>query len=290
MKPPTKCGLILATLFGLVFSAVSVLVLIQIPDDIHAGQWDSALFKAVFVVIFGCFGFPILITVFFKWKVAVQAARSRAKYPEQPWLWRADWAARRISDSSMSSMIGWWLIAVCYNVFSLPLLLLLFREVFTKGNYRALLGMLFPIISFVLLAIAISTSRRWRRFGKSVFIMSDASGKIGGTLTGSIEVQKPFATTEMEFNLELSCVQRKWSGSGKQRSMKESKLLKMENTARLDANGKIPVEFSVPTNAREVNFQNGSSQIIWRLEVDMDSSSTGPMYSATFDVPVFKMD
>lgn len=288
MRPPTKFGLILATLFGLVFSAVSVLVLIQIPNDIHVGKWDDALFKAVFVVVFGCFGFPILITVFFKWKVAAQAAVSRAKYPDQPWLWRADWAAGRIPDSSVSSMIGWWLIAVCYNAFSLPLILLLFHQVFTNGNYRALLGLVFPCVGLVLLAVAITVSRRWRRFGKSVFVLSDGPGKIGGTLAGLIEVQKPFATTETEFNLELSCVQRKWSGSGKQRSMKESKLWHAENTARLDADGKIPVEFSVPANTREANFQNGGNQIIWRLEVDMDSSSSGPMYSATFDVPVFK--
>ena len=186
-------------------------------------------------------------------------------------------------------MIVWWLIAVCYNAFSLPVLLLLFHEVFAKGNYRALLGLVFPGLGFILLAIAISMSRRWRRFGKSVFVMSNGPGKIGGTLAGSIGVQKSFATTEMEFNLQLSCVQRKWSGSGKQRSMKESKLWHAENTARLDANGKIPVELSVPANGREANLQNGGNQIIWRLEVDMDSSSSGPVYSATFDVPVFKI-
>ena len=242
------------------------------------------------VIVLGCTGFPILITVFLKWKVAAQAARSCAKYPDQPWLWRADWADRRIPDSSISSMIVWWLIAVCYNAFSLPLLLLLVHEVFTKGNYRALLGLVFPGLGFVLLAIAMSTSRRWRRFGKSIFVMSNGPGKIGGTLAGSIEVQKSFVTTETEFNLQLSCIQRKWSGPGKQRSMKESKLWQAENTARLDASGKIPVEFSVSANAREVNLQNGGNQIIWRLEVDMDSSSSGPVYSATFDVPVFKMN
>jgi len=290
MRPPTRFGLILATLFGLVFAAASVLALIQIPSDVHVGKWSDALFKAVFVVVLGCFGFPILITVFFKWKVAVQAARSRAKYPDQPWLWRADWAAGRIPDSSISNMIGWWLIAVCYNAFSLPLLLLLFHEVFIKGNYRALLRLVFPGIGFVLLAIAITTSRRWRRFGKSVLVMPNGPGKIGGTLAGSIEVQKSFATTEMEFNLHLTCVQRKWSGSGNQRSMKESKLWRAENKVRLDASGKIPVAFSVPANVREANLQNGGNQIIWRLEADMDPSSNGPDYSATFDVPVFKIN
>lgn len=290
MRPPTRLGLILVTLFGLVFAAASVLALIQIPDDVHAGKWGDALFKAVFVVVLGCMGFPILITVLFKWKIAVHAARSRAKYPDQPWLWRADWAAGRIPDSSISSMMVWWLIAVCFNAFSLPLLLLLFHEVFTRGNYRALVGLVFPGLGLILLAIAISTSRRWRRFGKSVFVMSGGPGKIGGTLAGSIETQKPFTTTETEFNLKLSCVQCKWSGSGKQRSMKESKLWRAENTARLDASGKIPVEFSVPANVREANLQNGGNQIIWRLEVDMDSSSSGPAYSATFDVPVFKMN
>ncbi len=292
MKPPTRTGLILVTLFALPFAALSIVSLTQAIAYARTGDWHNAVFETMAVIVLGCIGFGILTVVFFKWKVAIQTARGRAKYPDKPWLWRSDWAAGRITDSAHSNLIGWWLIAICYNTFTLPILILVPHEVVVKGNYRALVALLFPCIGIVLIAVATITTRRWRKFGKSVFVMSNVPGVIGGALAGSIEFQKPLQT-DVEFQLQLSCIQRKTRAGGvsmksnNRSSMVETELWQEEKTVRMDARGTIPVEFLVPAKARAADIQKSSNQIIWRLDVDAQVPDAS--YAASFDVPVFKV-
>jgi len=292
MKSPTKFGLIFVTLFALPWAAISVAALVQTITYVCAGNFRDAIFEAIAVILCGCLGFGLLATVFARWKVAVRAARGRAKHPNEPWLWRPDWAAGRVEDSTFSSMVFWLFFAVCYNAASLPILFLVLHEVIVKQNYRILLALLFPCIGVVLIAVATLTTRRWRKFGKSVFVMSNVPGVIGGALAGSIEFQKPLQT-DVEFQLQLSCIQRKTraggvSVQGKNRSsMVETELWQEEQAVQLDEHGTIPVEFLVPAKARAADIQKDSNQIIWRLNVDAPVS--GVSYAASFDVPVFKV-
>jgi hypothetical protein len=292
MKPPTRTGLVFLTLFALPWAAISVAGVVQAVNYARAGNLHDAIFEAIAVILCGCMGFGILTAVFAKWKVAAQAARGRAKHPNEPWLWRPDWAAGRVEDSTHSKMVLLWMFAVCWNAVSLPILFLVLDEVIVKKNFPILLALLFPCIGFGLVVWARKATARWRKFGKSVFVMSNVPGVIGGALAGSIEFQKPLQT-DVEFQLQLSCIQRKTRAGGvsmksnNRSSMVETELWQEEKTVQMDARGTIPVEFLVPAKARAADIQKGSNQIIWRL--DVDAPVAGLSYSASFDVPVFKV-
>ena len=292
MKPPTRTGLVFLTLFALPWAAISVAGVVQAVNYARAGNLHDAIFEAIAVILCGCMGFGILTAVFVKWKVAAQATRGRAKHPNEPWLWRPDWAAGRVEDSTHSKMVLLWMFAVCWNAVSLPILFLVLHEVIVKKNFPILLALLFPCIGFGLVVWARKATARWRKFGKSVFVMSNVPGVIGGALAGAIEFQKPLQT-DVEFQLQLSCIQRKTRAGGvsmksnNRSSMVETGLWQEEKTVQIDARGTIPVEFLVPAKARAADIQKGSNQIIWRL--DVDAPVAGLSYSASFDVPVFKV-
>jgi hypothetical protein len=292
MKSPTKFGLIILTLFALPWAAISIGALIQAVHYVQAGNWHDAIFETVAVILCGCIGFGILTAVVLKWKVAVQSAKGRAEHPNEPWLWRPDWAVGRVGDSTQSTMVLLWMFAVCWNVVSLPISVLVLNDAITKGSYRALLGLIFQCVGIALIFWARKTTARWRKFGKSVFVMSNVPGVVGGALAGAIEFQKA-VQTGVEFNLELSCIQRKARKGGvsvqgsNRNSMVETELWQEEKTVQLDARGAIPVEFLIPAKARAADVQKGSNQIIWRLTVD--APVAGVSYTASFDVPVFKV-
>ncbi len=285
--------MVILTLFALPWVAISIGALIQVTHYLRVGNWHDAIGETIAVVLCGCIGFGILTAVVIKWKVAVQSAKGRAEHPNEPWLWRPDWAAGRVADSTYSNMILLWMFAVCWNAVSLPVSVLVLNDAITKGNYRALLGLVFQCLGIFLILWARKTTARWRKFGRSVFVMSSLPGSVGGTLAGAIEFQKPIRA-DVEFNLELSCIQRKTrkggvsvQGNNRSASMQETELWQEEKTVQLDARGAIPVEFLIPAKARAADIQKGGNQIIWRLTAD--APVAGVSYTASFDVPVFKV-
>jgi hypothetical protein len=293
MKSPTKFGLIILTLFALPWVAISIGALIQLAHYARAGNWHDAVVEIISVILCGCIGFGILAAVLLKWKVAAQSAKGRAEHPNEPWLWRPDWAVGRVADSTQSNMALLWMFAACWNVACLPVSVLVLNDAISKGNYRALLALIFQCFGIVLILWARRSTARWRKFGKSVFVMSNVPGVVGGTLAGAIEFQKPFQTN-VEFDLQLSCIQRKTrkgglsvQGNNRRNSMQETELWEAEQTVQLDARGAIPIEFLIPAKARAADIEKGGSQIIWRLTVD--APVAGVSYTASFDVPVFKV-
>lgn len=292
MKSPTKFGLIILTLFALPWAAISIGALIQTVHYVNAVNWHDAIGETIAVILCGCIGFGILTAVVLKWKVAAQSAKGRAEHPNEPWLWRPDWAVGRVADSTQSNMILLWMFALCWNAVSLPVSVLVLDDAIVKGNHKALLGLIFQCFGIFLILWARMTTARWRKFGKSVFVMSNVPGAVGGALAGVIEFQKPIQT-EVVFNLELSCIQRKTRTGGvsvqgsNRNSMVETELWQEEKTVQLDARGAIPIEFLIPAKARAADIQKSSNQIIWRLTVD--APIAGVSYIASFDVPVFKV-
>ena len=84
---------------------------------------DPVLVRIMFVVLalaFGGVGFGGILAVV-RGRSAVEEALAReARHPEAPWLWREDWAARRITDSSMAEMGAAWAFAILWNLISIP--------------------------------------------------------------------------------------------------------------------------------------------------------------------------
>src|SRR5262245_19668518 len=120
-KPPQAKGVwgavIFLLLFGTPFLVLGGAGAIKGFQSIAAGRtkdWPLAVLGP----FFACIGLLAYIGAFFVPRTARRDAELHAKFPNQPWLWKSDWASKRIRESA--AVVWWiWIIAGIWNTFSL---------------------------------------------------------------------------------------------------------------------------------------------------------------------------
>src|SRR5262249_59220367 len=75
------------------------------------------------------------------------------------WRWRADWAAGAVRSSSRATAYAAAAFAALWNVVAIPTGILVWPEI-EKGNYAALVGLLFPVAGA---GLAFWAARQWLR-------------------------------------------------------------------------------------------------------------------------------
>ncbi len=207
-------------------------------------------------------------------------------------MWREVWASGLIQDSIRSSLNYIWFFAFFWNLISVPLsLTVLPREVLQNRNYPALLGLLFPLVGGGLLIWAIRATLRWKKFGTSVLELETLPGVIGGHLKGILQTRTTLLPEE-GLSLKLTCINRRVTGSGKNRSVNEKILWRERQVIPKDriegrAQGSsIPFTFEIPYDARETDRKNMDNAILWY--VDAAASVPGVDYGSQFEVPLFR--
>ena len=245
-------------------------------------------FKIIFALVFGGAGFG-LIGLALRGKKKVKAQEDlRQLYPEEPWRWREEWAEGRVPASSKANMIGTSVFAIFWNLISLPLLFIVPEEI-RGGNLLASIGLLFPAVGAGMALWALRLFVQWRKFGHSVFEMAEVPGVTGGLLQGQILTGTHIQPQE-DIRLTLNCVERRTTGSGKNRSTSETILwqdtqLIWQETLDYRSRGcAIPVRFGIPYHATPSDLSPGG-RILWRLETAVPVR--GVDYAAQFEVPVF---
>jgi hypothetical protein len=208
--------------------------------------------------------------------------------PAPPWLARPEWREGRIESSDTKAAWLFWIMAAAFLGVSAPAVLAIPTE-WGKGNRAILVALLFPVAGIGLATAAARATLRRRKFGRSVLELHTLPGVIGGTLSGAIEIPAKVRTTT-GFRLRLACIERKTSGSGKNRSTHERILWEEEIQIvkdfldhERDRTG-LPVFFQLPHDQPET--LDGNPAILWRLEVSADVP--GVDYAARFEVPVFR--
>jgi hypothetical protein len=222
----------------------------------------------------------------------IQQKELERLHPDEPWLWRPSWAARRIEDSSRQDMVGAWVFAVLWNAVSVPALVLGLPAAVAQRKPAALLVLLFPAAGGWLLLRAILLTLRRRRYGISRFELDTLPAAIGGSLSGTVRTTIDVLPTE-GFQVRLSCVRRITSRSGKSSSTSERILWEEEQRVRgeqvRDYSGmgiRIPVSFRLPPDVEPWDTSNRNNQVLWRLNVN--ARVPGIDYDSTFQVPVFR--
>jgi hypothetical protein len=215
----------------------------------------------------------------------------KARHPDQPWLWRSDWASGRISDAGRGAMWGSVLFAGLWNLISFPVGFFGVREALQLGNKAGFVALLFPLVGTGLLVWALRNTLRFRRYGISVLELSTIPASIGNSLAGQVRTSSLIRPDD-GFEQVLSCIHRVTTGSGENSSTSETILWQEEKRVRgelsRDAAGmsvRVPVSFSIPADARGTDFSNFRDQIVWRLQ--LSASVPGVDFQSVFEVPVF---
>jgi hypothetical protein len=248
-------------------------------------------FLMLFGGVFAGVGFGLMGAGFWGKRKVQEEEQLQSQHPEDPWRWKPEWAEGRIRASGRAGFMMPGIMALFWNLVSLPLLFVLPEEVFEKGNRAALLGFIFPLVGIGLLVWAGRAFIRWKKYGDSVFEMSSLPGVVGGKLEGRILTSVAIDTAS-GFELTLNCVHRVTKGSGDSRSTSESILWQQQqhlDRELLDydpTRASIPVLFAIPYDTQPTEERTDDDEILWRLEVGAETA--GVDYAAKFDVPVFK--
>ncbi len=251
---------------------------------------ELLLFMGVFAAVFGGAGAGLLAAGLRGSRRERETARRERDHPGEPWRWRADWDAGRVRSSSRASAAAALAFAALWNAVSLPLLLVLPREM-AKGNRAAAVGFLFPAVGAALAVWAVRARARRRKFGDSVFEMASVPGVVGGPLAGLVRVPVN-VRPEDGFTVRVSAVHRYVTGTGKNRSTREDirwqaeRHLAREVLDRDFSQTAVPVLFHVPFDQPPTTPGGGSDRILWRL--DVEARVPGIDYAARFEVPVFR--
>ena len=214
----------------------------------------------------------------------------RIAHPNEPWLWREDWANRHIHSTHGLLAILVTTMAVIFLLFSIPLLIKAPDIARKEGLGIWLAAGLFPLAACGLLYWAMICIFRWVRFKKISFELTNCPGVVGGYLEGIIHVGRPIDPTA-GFVLRLSCMQRYRSGRSNKTStiwQEEVDILSAQTTRGIFGT-KIPVRMTIPFEAESTSEDPSRlPNIQWRLEVL--ASLSGADLHAFFEVPVFKTE
>lgn len=275
-------------------------------------HWGVGLLVTAMGVIFAGIGIGFFYFQFVK-APAMRARRRalEARYPGQPWMLRRDWAARRVTDSGVGGMIfmwvwvaGWW--GAILFIWSMNRDKILAAA--AKSWWEASVGVIFVLAGLAGLLMAVAMTRTWARYGRSVLRIDTLPGRLGDRFRGTLEAN--FQRRPAGLEAEIVCEHQSWvtrRRNGKTSRERVSETV-WSKTHALDASrimlgdgkaaAKLPINVPLPADQPPCELDDNDEGIVWRLtvrevsddaggRVGGDGGDGGPLFSATFEVPVF---
>lgn len=277
-----------------ILGLIGVLALVLLAhDEIGSGfQMERQKAMGLLSSAIVCGGLILLFIGIKQKKDAIRMSAAKSEDDEKPWLKRKDWAAGRIVSTTKKGAVILWIFVFFWCGASLAISLVVVPAQLHQGNHLALVALVFPIIGLGLFVFAWRTTSAWRRFSKSVFETTAIPAPAGGVLQGKIQVRGNLRPAH-GWHLVLSCLRRSTTGPSNNLKTTEKILWQDEKWLRpglpgTEANAvSIPVYFQLPRDKPESTPGIGDG-VHWRLEAW--ASLPGPDFSATFEVPVFRVD
>jgi hypothetical protein len=280
-----------AALLAAPFALLGLFALVLFVHDGWLGGLNRQKGFSLLGAMAASVGFVALIFGISAKREAFKAGPRKAETLEKPWLARQDWAEGRIGSTSKKAALLLWIFVFFWCFGSAAISLAVVPWQWHLGNHAVLMALIFPVIGLALVVFAVSTTRAWRRFARTVFEMRPVPAAAGGALCGQIRVPGQLRP-EHGWQLALSCIRRKTIGPANNLRTTERVLWRDEawlrpNLPQADAGQTlIPVFFSLPGDKPESTTAMGDGTH-WRLEAW--ARLKGPDFHAAFEVPVFKL-
>lgn len=207
---------------------------------------------------------------------------------ERPWLENKDWKDNCIRSNAKFSMYFIFGFAVIWNLISLPIFLTndIWGDV--QNDPVKALVFLFPAVGIALIGVSIRAFVNWRKFGQTPLRLDPFPGSLGGHVGGTVINNIPFDRNH-KYHVTLSCFHSYMSGSGKDRSRRESVHWQSEGICFSEpaASGtEVSFRFSVPADQPETDDKKTSSYYLWRVRISCELP--GADFERIFEIPVFK--
>ncbi len=240
----------------------------------------------VFGLLFSGVGFGLMALALWSKRVAADEGKLKQAHPEQPWMWKPEWAAGRIRSSSRTTAIFAWVFCLFWNAISIPAAVLALPKALEQGEYGALFVLIFPLVGVGLLIWAIRATVRLNKYGVSTLELSTRPGVIGGRLSGTIRTSLP-DPPEGGMTVSLSCVRKYRSGKNTRQTLlwEEELTVPQLRMGRGPEGFYAPVEFPIPFDCKPYDDSNPRDRITWSMQARAETP--GVDFAAVFDVPVF---
>ena len=215
---------------------------------------------------------------------------NKSEYPDQPWMWRDDWAKSSIRDSNRSKTIGLWIFAILWNAISFPMAWHMRTEI-SREDFTMVFLYLFPLIGIFIFIAAVVQTVRSLRFGTSVCHLERVPIVPGRAFRGDVEVKTDVVPAD-GYRLRIMLVRITTPRTGRKRSSTERLVWDSEifvdsgTTLRSPMGTRIPFHFATPPDSHPTDETDLYDRHVWRMNVSADLP--GVDYAAQFELPVFQ--
>lgn len=232
---------------------------------------------------------------------AAREATIRERYPDQPWMLRADWAARRVTDSSASAAIflwiwnaGWWGAMLFIWTMNRDKILAAVAKSWSEAAFAAI----FLLCGLIGLLVAVTITRNWWRYGRSELRIDTLPGYLGERFRGSVAVNFAQRPTE-GLEATLTCERITWitrrDSKGRTTSERVGEELwsadhKIEPTRILlapRARASVPIDLPVPANQPPCDIDEAGNGIQWQLSLRTLGPPSPQGFSCSFQIPIY---
>jgi HEAT repeats len=290
MSTPSRGAAVFLSFFGLLFCVPGLFFLAAMLAG--KGSTPNGKIAAVSIsLFFALVGGGVLFAAIRGYGRSKQQAALQEANPSSPWLWRADWSARRAESKNSSRATGAWILAVLGNLFLLPFTIVMLPMLWKQGDLRMLFVLVFCLVGPILIFLAIRATLRQQRFGKTYFEFYSLPFSPGDHVIGRIHL-KLNERAEHGIDLRLSCLRRMVTGAGDNRTTVQTVLWQSDQKVLADAIGRgpngntIPVDFALPADVCVTDLDNYTDKVLWQLHAEADVPSIN--YKDDFEIPVFR--
>ncbi len=216
--------------------------------------------------------------------------QGRQRYPDQPWMWRTDWAEGRIPYSRVWHMAGFWIGWCAFSVVVFVVAWQFTDAISDTGFSPEWAYGVVALASIATFALAVVETQRWRKFGTSYCHLVQNPGVLGGWLRTRIEIPVAMKPGDA-VRVILKLVFRSSRDSSSNR--REIVVWQLDRTVPFDSvdvqdNQRtfVPAEFFIPKQIGVETSPGAWGSHRWRLEAN--AQLMGLDYAAEFVVPVFE--
>lgn len=233
-------------------------------------RWGLMAIIAVFALVFAGLGFGFMAMVWHGAREASRVEQARQDYGVDTSAIRFSHGVK-VESNARTGVVTFWIFAIFWNLLSLPGTYILLTDPSKIRHGMAYLVLLFPLAGLYLLFIAIRKHAEWRRFGNIPLVMDPYPGAIGGEMAGYIDLPVN-RDPGNRYLVTLACIRRYVSGSGKDRSTRESVKWEDEGTPVASTGPlgtRLAIRFRVPPGL-PASEPASSDYHCWRVLVDSD--------------------